>query len=341
MIDELMNRIKKKPERPSNNLEIEDIPTHDLEIMHKGVERNTRVFSRKRKNKNPNNSSEFRSAKKTKKGKTTKKESIRSELPLRFLKQSIGPKKSRERRDEHTQLSSRPIRMKSREESLNHVTHSPRSKLPDKSYSRALAGLTPGGNYSMNQFKKPKREEISKKSSADKKSARNMKPGLSLTGSDSRTKLKLNSLYLGNTKKEKPIPQAKSTERTKLESSTERLNLGGEGVRSSGKLVKLTFNTSKSTMPLVQINNIVGDIRESSQINRSSNFTSRTETAIYRPAKEAFRSSDSRAKSRKSPSIEIALDSERTRISSILKKNQAYDKKLIANYLQRNRLVNL
>jgi hypothetical protein len=340
MMEELMHRIKRKPEIHSGSDQILTIPSQNIETIQKHISRNTRVFSRKRKDKNPNNSGDFKSAKKAKKSKVSKKDSVRSELPLRFLKQSVGTRKSREKRDDRTQLSHRQARLKSREESITYAPHSPRSKLQEKSLSRIHAGLTPASNYSMNQMKKTKRDEIPKKLSAEKRPVKQNKTGTGQGCSDSRPKLKIDSFYLGNAKKDRQSTQAKSTERIKHESSTDRLQIVPEGMRSN-KLVRLTLNTCKSSMPLVQINNIVGDIKESSQINRSSNFTSRTETAIYRPAKEQFRSSDSRARSRKSPSTEIAMESERTRISSILKKNQAYDKKLIANYLQRNRLVNL
>lgn len=272
-----MHRIKRKPEIHSGSDQILTIPSQNIETIQKHISRNTRVFSRKRKDKNPNNSGDFKSAKKAKKSKVSKKDSVRYELPLRFLKQSVGTRKSREKRDDRTQLSHRQARLKSREESITYVPHSPRSKLQEKSLSRIHAGLTPAGNYSMNQMKKTKRDDIPKKLSAEKRPVKQNKTGTGQGCSDSRPKLKIDPFYLGNTKKDRQSTHAKSTERIKHESSTDRLQIVSEGIRSN-KLVRLTLNTCKSSMPLVQINNIVGDIKESSQINRSSNFTSRTET---------------------------------------------------------------
>lgn len=296
--------------------------------MFQNATKNNRVFSRKRQRKNPNNSSGFNSSKKSKKSKSNQRDSKNSDfqLPLRFLKSS-KTKQASNREETGFPQSSRTTKIKSREESMKQLHHSPRSKRNDKSLSRIGPVATPASNFSMTNLRKPAKDK--QKKSTDKRSS-----GISKTESlhsmVHKPKLKISSVHMTNSKKE----NSRSSDQTKIESSTDRLH----GLDSRGnRQVRLTLNTCKSNAPLVQINNIVGDIKDS-RMSRPQLQSSIVEGS--KTGRDGSRSNE-RGKSRKNPSIEIALDSERLRISSFLKKNQAYDKKLIANYLQKNRLLNL
>jgi hypothetical protein len=181
----------------------------------------------------------------------------------------------------------------------------------------------------------------------------------------SQSKLKLTSLFLSNL--HSPTQAKTSRDRRNIPNASAQIDTG-----NGGRMMRLTVTSGKHDAPLVQINNIVGEIKETTQINRGANSSSEqnllfegvqnntnTSTShLYgRIANPKPRSSQlskvrsggkqathKRSRSRKSPSLEfqsIEATEKATYSPKQPKKSTHYDKQAIASYLQKNRLLNL
>lgn len=181
----------------------------------------------------------------------------------------------------------------------------------------------------------------------------------------SQSKLKLTSLFLSNL--HSPRQARTSRDRRNATNATPHLDNLSQG----GRMMRLTVTSGKNSGPLVQINNIVGDVKETTNINRGVMNSSSAHNILYdagqqtsntssqvilgmgsgkaRPSKSSKLLSggkyvtQKRSRSRKSPSLELqSADLEKTNLSpKPSKKTPNYDKKAIASYLQKNRLLNL
>lgn len=181
----------------------------------------------------------------------------------------------------------------------------------------------------------------------------------------SQSKLKLTSLFLSNL--HSPTQAKTSRDRRNATNNMPQMDNLSQG----GRMMRLTVTSGKNSGPLVQINNIVGDVKETTNINRGVMNSSSAHNILYdgsqqtannssqviqglgsgkvRPAKSSKLLSggkqlaQKRSRSRKSPSLELqSMEMEKTHMSpKPSKKASHYDKQAIANYLQKNRLVNL
>lgn len=206
----------------------------------------------------------------------------------------------------------------------------------------------------------------SKSNMNDSKGSRHSKCHSICNQNKSHSKLSSNALFLS---KMKSKVQERLLERVEKESEphyssmehiskkTQASHLKSKGIPflqldrepNSSKMLHLTLNNSKHTVaPLVQINNIMGDLKEPGSSKLSSTKFSRNERGpasskkIRRSAKElklGVGSCDSRSRI-KSPSPDLLNpESERNKTHSLLKKlGEKYNKQKIAHYLSKNRV---
>jgi len=269
-------------------------------------------------------------------------------LPLRFLRSSGNRKIDRTDEIQSLTSHSKQTKTKARDESGFRPAHanSPHSKKADYLFPGSLHSnvcLTPGSNRSGSTLHRKVRAKVQRdkepRTLNDSKDSKHSKGQSMQSGQPSSTKLHLNSAFLHNARN----ATGKSLEKLSRERVGSPVDIPDA---LSQRFLRVTLSRCKNTSPLVQINNILGNIKDpsttskglgGSQISGLRGFpTSSTQ------GKDNNQSSDrQKSRSRKSPSIEIALDSERLRIQSLLRVKQGYPKQFIANYLSKNRLANL
>ena len=163
----------------------------------------------------------------------------------------------------------------------------------------------------------------------------------------SQSKLKLTSLFLSHL--HSPTQAKSGKERRNTTNTTTHID--------GGRMMRLTVTSAKNAAPLVQINNIVGEIKDTTQINKGvmNSSTLPNGPVDYSADGRVMQSQSSkqyvggklasqkRSRSKQSPSLEKqSIEMERTHLSpKQVRRVSQYDKQAIATYLQKNRLVNL
>lgn len=300
---------------------------------------NKRVFSRKRQVAQIDDSMELVRSRRSKKSKTDGVKSEANIMPVKAVKRSASKSKM-QNKSGTTSLQSVRARRTSGAERPQMKTKASKLQTQDKSACRIGQLMSPAGNYSLGSIQHTSRSEAIKRAAAGKRQAASREESLRLGGQQN---LKKSAAFFaaclaGSHRNSRGQRAPVLTE--KLEASGDRFGHQMDRSRES-KMVKLTVSTCKNRAPIVQINNIVGDINQAnSQVDASTSRISRPKAGLFKTTRvEMHRTTDCRSQSRKSPSIEIALESDRTRLSGLLKKNQAYDRKAIADYLKKNRLL--
>lgn len=300
----------------------------------------TKVFNRKKCRRSDDHSSDVKSTQralrkksKPKKANISNSQSVKN-IPARFLR--ISDSKG-EDHDAKRLSTSRNFRLKSRDEIAKSIAQSSPKLKSGKHHEPADKPVTPASYFSLSTI----RHDPSKKSSDAKKRLNESKSSkhskcasIQSAAGTAVSKFKMNSLFLRHMKKSS---NPRSAERSKQD-GPDKIQLIGEGSQS-GRLVRLTVNTGKSSgAPLVQINNILGDVSKV-----KSGALSKHDSLKKAGREQAGAASDKgRSKSRKSPSIETAPDHDRLKVQTLLKKSTAAcDKQAIASYLRKNRLVNV
>lgn len=298
-----------------------------------------KVFNRKKCRRSVDHSSDVKSTQRGQRKKSKPKKTNNSNtqsvknIPARFLR--ISDSKCDE--TEAKRLStSRNFRLKSRDEIAKSIAQSSPRLKSGKHHETAEKPATPASYFSLSTIRHNpcKKSSDGKKKLNESKSSKHSKcASIQSAAGTIANKFKMNSMFLKNMKKSS---NPKSAERSKQDAS-EKIQFINEGGQS-GRLVRLTVNTGKNSgAPLVQINNIVGDV------SKVKSGTLSKHDSLKKVNRDAAAGSEKgRSRSRKSPSIEIATDHERLKVQTLLKKsNPAYDKQAIASYLRKNRLVNV
>lgn len=325
-------------------------------VLYNKVDKATaKVFNRKKCRRSIENSSEAKSSYRaavlaSKKSKLKKKDGVTQSvksIPSRFLR--ISDPNKHDDKDDKRLISGKNFRLKSRDEIAKSIAQSSPRLRSNKHYETFDKGTNNNhaSYFSLSTAHNPgfstlKKKSIEPRKLNESKSSKHSKCASIQSGNAiSLNKFKMNSLFLKQMKKSTTTTSQKSVEKDR----TDKVNLVhfNNDQNHPSRTLRLTVNTTKNNVPLVQINNIMSEMR-----NPNASTISKHEPLKKHPTREGtsspgkLSSGNNRSKSRKSPSIEIAVDNERMKLQSLLKKNnQAYDKQAIASYLRKNRLVNV
>ncbi len=336
LLDEVMARIKADASRQQAAAEH---PGFKGTKLADGI--STKVFNRKKCRRSDEHSSDVKSTQrglrkksKPKKANISNSQSVKN-IPARFLR--VSDSKCEEKEPKRLSTS-RNFRLKSRDEIAKSIAQSSPKLKSGKHHEPLEKPVTPASYFSLstirhnNQSKKS--SDVKKRLNESKSSKHSKCASIQSAAGTIVSKFKMNSMFLRNMKKSS---NPRSAERSKQEAA-DKIQVINDGSQS-GRLVRLTVNTGKNSgAPLVQINNILGDVSKvkSGALSKHDSL----KKACKEPTGAA--SDKGRSRSRKSPSIEIATDHDRLKVQSLLKKsNAAYDKQAIASYLRKNRLVNV